>query len=186
MIALLWVLAMSEPPERVRLGVGVERPLGLAPRIEVQDREVAIPGLGLTVDIRGQGGVQALLGAGGSRVDTSDPTTARRSVAQLVVAIRGLYWPVRTPRFRLGLVIGASTRIDFEHGRAVTRTNDRRTFDVAAEVGLRPELFLVPRLSLHTQFGASYVFETTNDGDRGHTAAIAGDLLGQAGFTAWF
>ncbi|MEM9462345.1 MAG: hypothetical protein AAGF11_49815 [Myxococcota bacterium] len=171
---------------RVRVGVGVEGELAPAMQTEVGAVSLPLPSLALTLAFVRPFGLQLLVGGAWAATRTEEPigSTSRQLGAH--GSLRALWWPLRWERARMGLVLQAGYRGVFGGQDAEQQTLRLRRHGLAVAAGVRPELLLVPRLSVHTQLGVAYTFEDDNTTQTVQSVRLAGQVLGQAGLTIWF
>lgn len=146
------------------------------------------PGLSLVYHATDRFGVQAIVSAG--TVNTRDEVfgaDVRATTTWVNFAGRGHLGIDVADDARLGLVFGAGVAVQ-SASVVVGDTRDTSGLQhVSAEVGIRPEWFVAPALSIHTQVGV--VFSALDEDGGGQVVFDvlgAADLLGSAGFTFWF
>lgn len=173
-------------PARVRVGVGVEGELAPVMPTEIGAVSLPLPSLALTLAFRRPFGLQLLVGGAWASTRTEEPIGSSTRQLGAHGSLRALWWPLRWERARVGLVLQAGYRGVLGGQDAEQQTLRLRRHGVAVAAGARPELFLVPRLSIHTQLGVAYTFEDDNTTRTVHSVRLAGQVLGQAGLTIWF
>lgn len=179
-------LAPDASTTRPKIGIGVEGELAPPLPADVGPVQVAIPSLSFTLEFRRHWGLQLLAGGAWASSTTDRPIETRTRQLGIHTSVRALFWPLRWERVRVGIVAQAGYRGAVGGEDAEGQTRDLRRHGFAVAAGLRPEFFVVPRLSLHTQLGVAYVFEDDNTTQTTQSIRFAGQVLGQAGITVWF
>lgn len=172
------------------LGVGVDTSLGWAAAQNVDSTQpdfgFRVPGLALTYDVSAGFGLELIAGVLMRKDDATDTR-----VTQYAMALRGLFRMEVQQQVHLDLVLGfgmAGARVKPDVGDSFVG----RIFTI--EVGFRPQYFVTPDLSLHTQIGFAIAIFSDDDSliGPGPDGALGVDifgnvnLLGNAGFTYWF
>ncbi|MCB9677096.1 MAG: hypothetical protein H6737_18410 [Alphaproteobacteria bacterium] len=190
-IAALLGLALAGPAHAKdmsgRFGLGVDKPLGFANRNNggaPADGLVRFPGFSVVYRATPIFGIQLIFATVYDNIDIG-PT--RLIVTQLAGSLRGNLGLKLTDDVDLGLVFGGGGYLQRQRNGNVSDG----TFDIALELGVRPEWFVTEDLSFHTQVGM--VFAALDESDSGfsqggiHVNVFgAADLVGNAGFTFWF
>lgn len=189
-LALAMVAAPASAEDKSgTLGVGVDTALGWAAAQNIDATQVdfgfRLPGLSLTYDVSSAFGLELI---GGVLMRKDDATDTR--LTQYAVALRGLFRMEVQQQVHLDLVLGfgmAGLRGKPDMGDAVSG----RIFTV--EIGFRPQYFVTPDLSLHTQLGFAIAIFSDDDNflGIGPDGALGIDIFGNvnllanAGFTYW-
>ncbi len=169
-----------------RVGLGVEGELAPPAAIDTGPVQWAPPSLAFTLAGRRPIGLQVLIGLGWARTTTDVPVERTDEQLGVSTSVRGLWWPLQRDTWRLGLLAQAGYRGRFGGSDAELQTQRFRSHGFAVAAGVRPEWFVVPRLSLHTQIGAAYSFDDDNTTQTVQQLRFAGNVIGQAGLTVWF
>ena len=181
-----FVAAPSEVPPPRRFALGVEGELS-APRVgQLGPVSVGRPSIAVTVALPRHSGLQVLFGAGWVARRSDTPVAARSDTVETSASLRALFWPLRYQRWRLGLVAQAGYRGGFGAERAEAQVLRVRRHGFVGALGLRPEVFVAPRLSLHSQVGIAYTLASDNTTRTEQSIRPGGDVLGQAGVSIWF
>jgi hypothetical protein len=146
------------------------------------ERDDAIATVVVTRALGGGVGVQMLAGAGWTRDRETSPVDVRASATTLRVGVRPRWWALGADGpVRLGLVaeLAGIARI----GRGDGARPD--AYGVTVELGVRPEWFVAPWLSVHSQLGVRYAWTDASDAIHDELEVTA-DLAGRAGLTLWF
>ena len=188
LIPILSLMVMAKPPaDEVRhFAVGVEGELAPAMPVTAGPVALAPPSLALTWTARRPWGLQLLAGAGYASVTTDTPLATTVRQVGVSTSLRALWWPLRWDRARVGLLAQAGYRGRFGGEDAEFETSSFRAHGFAVGAGVRPEWFVVPRLSLHTQLGVAFTFDDDNTTQTRQQLLLAGNVLGQAGVSIWF
>ncbi len=169
-----------------RIGVGAEGQLAPPSSVRTGPVEWAPPSLALTLEGRRPIGLQLLAGFGWAQTTTDVPIATRTSQLGVTTSIRGLWWALQWETARVGLLVQAGYRGRFGGTDAELQTQTLRSHGFSVATGLRPEWFVRPRVSLHTQLGVAYSFDDDNTTQTVHQLRLAGNVVGQAGLTIWF
>lgn len=168
------------------VGVGMESPLALGNTTQLSGVTGRLPGLSLRLQLSETFGLQAIVAY---RVGTGRNSAVANSRTSVVgTFLRAHIAAIRHDIVALG-VFGGFGFVNAKSnppgpGDAVTRF-------ITFEGGLRPELWIADRASIHMQVGLTFAFATGDDTDFasegfgfsiGHNAG----LFGGAGITVWF
>lgn len=171
-------------PTAGTFGVGVESPLAIGPLIG-GGIGARLPGLSLRYQLSDAFGLQAILsyrvGAVQNDGDDADKTSL------IGTFVRAHFAAVR----REVVTLGAFAGLGFINAKANPRgPGDSVSRIITIEGGLRPEVWIADRASLHLQIGLTFAI-VNGDGapvTEGFAFAFGqnADLFGVAGLTVWF
>ncbi len=184
---LLAFNALGEAQHRAgSVGVGMESPLSLGDTTPLAGVTGRLPGLSLRFQLSETFGLQAIVAY---RVGTAKNTRVDNTRTSVVgTFLRAHFAAVQHDIVALG-VFGGFGFVNAKFnppgpGDAVTRF-------ITFEGGLRPELWIADRASIHMQVGLTFGFATGDDTDFvsegfGFSIGHSAGLLGGAGITVWF
>ena len=165
-------------------GVGVESPLGIGPLLSPDSITARLPGLSLRYQISETFGLQAILSY---RVGSEKNDPGPESKTSLLgTFLRAHFAAIRNDVVALGLFGG----LGFTNAKSnPPGPGDAVSRIITIEFGLRPEVWIADRASIHFQLGLSFAI-IRGDGapvaeSFGLVAAHNADLLGGAGLTVW-
>lgn len=164
-------------------GIGVESPLGIGPLIVPGAITSRLPGISLRMQLSESFGLQAILAY---RVGTVKNPGPEDKTSLLGTFLRAHFAAIRNDVVALGLFGG----LGFTNAKSnPPGPGDSVSRIITIEFGIRPELWVADRCSIHFQFGLSFAI-VRGDGapvaeSFGLVAGHNADLLGGAGLTVW-
>ncbi len=165
-------------------GVGVESPLGIGPLVVPGSISSRLPGLSLRLQLSETFGLQAIVAYRVGSVKNDPGPESKTSL--LGTFLRAHFAAIQRERVALGLFGG----LGFTNAKSnPPGPGDSVSRVITIEFGIRPEVWIADRASIHFQVGLSFAI-TRGDGapiaeSFGLVAGHNADLLGGAGLTVW-
>lgn len=165
-------------------GIGVESPLGIGPLIVAGTLTSRLPGLSMRMQLSESFGLQAILAYRVGAVRDNGPADTKTSL--FGTFLRAHFAAIRHDVVALGLFGG----LGFTNAKSnPPGPGDSVSRIITIEFGLRPEVWIADRASIHFQLGLSFAIVRGDTGvipeGFGLVAAHNADLLGGAGLTVW-